>query len=393
MAANGTPEQPDNGQPPVSRPSGGPVFNIPTKWLLIGGGGAGAALLAVIAVVSLFLTGVIGGGNPQPTSVLDLVPDDANLIVRINWEQIFSNDWLADSPDVVEIDDFADYLGINRNDLSEAVIAKWSGGAAFVVKGNFDREYIRGELEDDDFEENTYRGYEVWENPENGAVALLDEYLIADSSRAVESVLKNLYNGSGSLERADSDNEMKQILDKLGSGYIVIGYTGAACRVERCEGYGVVMTEVDEAAAEGTMEIALLFRNERSAERAAADYDEVADFLEAEDDIDIEDTEAQGRFVVGVATEDFEEDSAAPAQPPPATAAPAQLSATAVPGQLSRADWISHCYNFSSTLSRGECGCVHDYFRDDGYRPVPEWRLDWERGAGIGAEAVAWCDH
>ena len=116
MAANGTPEQPDNDQPPVSRPSGGPVFNIPTKWLLIGG--AGAALLAVIAVVALFLTGIIDGGNPQSTSVLDLVPDDANLIVRINWEQIFSNDWLADSPDVVEIDDFADYLGINRNCLS-----------------------------------------------------------------------------------------------------------------------------------------------------------------------------------------------------------------------------------------------------------------------------------
>lgn len=393
MAANGTPEQPDNDQPQASRPSGGPVFNIPTKWLLIGGGGAGAALLAVIAVVSLFLTGVIGGGNQQPTSVLDLVADDANSVLRMNLKRIYGNDWLADlfdDADARDVSDIADAWGINRNDISEMVIAEWSGGAVIVMKGNFDRDYIRGELEDDDFEENTYRGYEVWENPK-GAVALLEEYLIMSDSRSVENVLKNLYNGSGSLERADSDNEMKQILDKLGSGYIVTGYTGAACRVERCEGYGFVVTEVDEAAAEGTMEIALLFRNERAAERAAADYDEVADFLEAEDDIDIEDTEAQGRFVVGVATEDFEEDSAAPAQPPPATAAPEQLSATAVPGQLSRADWISHCYNFSSTLSRGECGCVHDYFRDDGYRPVPEWQLDWERRDGIVDQALAWC--
>ena len=372
MAANGTPEQPDNDQPQVSRPSGGPVFSIPTKWLLIGGGGAGAALLAVIAVVALFLTGVIGGGNPQPTSVLDLVPDDANWVSRTNWKQIFGNDWLSDSlSSVAEIDDFASDLGINSNDLSEVVIAEWSvGGAFFVMKGNFDRDYIRGELEDDDFEENTYRGYEVWEDPAGGTVALLDEYLIAsDSSRVVESILKNLYNGSGSLEQADSDNEMKQILDKLGSGYTVTVVTGAVCRVERCEGYGVVVTEVDETAAEGTIEIALLFRNERAAERAAADYDEVADFLEAVDDIDIEDTEAQGRFVVGVATEDFEADAA----------------------PLSRSEWIAYCYNFSQTLSGEDCGCVYDYLRNDGYRPVPEWRLDWEDGAGIGAEAVAWC--
>ena len=385
MAANGTPEQPDNDQPQASRPSGGPVFNIPTKWLLIGGGGAGAALLAVIAVVSLFLTGVIGGGNPQPTSVLDLVPDDANMVLRMNLERIFRNDLLSDSFSV-GIDDLADVLGINSNDLSEMVNAEWSGGDVTVMKGNFDLDYIRDELEDNDSEENTYRGYEVWENPENGAVALLDEYLImSDSSRSVESVLKNLYNGSGSLERADSDNEMKQILDKLGGGYLVIGYTGAVCRVQRCEGYGIVVTEVDEAAAESTAEIALLFRNERAAERAAADYDEVADFLEAEDDIDIEDTEAQGRFVVGVATAA----PSAPAQPPP-TATPVPTAPAAPP---SRADWIADCYNFSPTLSSGHCGCVYDYLRDDGYRPVPEWRLDWERGAGIGAEAVAWCDH
>ena len=379
MAANETPEQPDNDQPMASRPSGGPVFNIPTKWLLIGGGGAGAALLAVIAVVALFLTGVIGGGNPQPTSVLDLVPDDANWVSRMNLKQMFDDDWVADSfSSVAEIDDFADYLGINSNDLSDAVIVEWSGVSAFVVKGNFDRDYIRGELEDNDLEENTYRGYEVWKDPE-GAVALLDEYLISSgSSRAVESVLKNLYNGSGSLEQADSDNEMKQILDKLGSGYIVTVDTGTVCRVERCEGYGIVMTEVDEVASEGTMEIALLFRNERAAERAAADYDEVADFLEAWDDIDIEDTEAQSRFVVGVATEDIDDRSNF-THPSPRTA------------QLSRADWISDCYRFSPILSSEDCDCVYDYLRNDGYNPVPRWQLDWERGAGIGAEAVAWC--
>lgn len=392
MAANGTPEQPDNDQPMASRPSGGPVFNIPTKWLLIGGGGAGAALLAVIAVVALFLTGVISGGNPQPTSVLDLVPDDANWVLRMNLKRIFGNDWYADLFEgAADFSDIAGDLGINNNDLSEMVIAAWSGGSVIVMKGNFDRNYIRGELEDNDSEENTYRGYEVWENPDGNTTALLEEYLImSDSSTAVENVLKNLYNGSGSLERADSDNEMKQILDKLGSGYTVIGYTGAACRVERCEGYGVVVTEVDEAAAEGTMEIALLFRNERAAERAAADYDEVADFLEVADDIDIEDTEAQGKFVVGVTTRDIEEDDDRSNTAPPGFINTAPTAAP-LPLQLSRAEWIAHCYQSSPTLGGGECGCVYDYLQDDGYNPVPEWQLDWERDAGIVDQALAWC--
>ena len=72
------------------------------------------------------------------------------------------------------------------------------------------------------------------------------------------------------------------------------------------------------------MEIALLFRNERSAERAADEYDEISDFLEQEDDIDIEDTEADGRFVVGIAVFDFEEESSE-AVPPAAPATPLPL--------------------------------------------------------------------
>ena len=151
------------------------------------------------------------------------------------------------------------------------------------MAGNFDLDYIREEWEDEDGEENSYRGYEVWEYPDGSASALLDGYIVAsDATRPVESVLKNLYNGAGLLERADDDNEMKQLLDRVGSGFVVFATAGEACWVERCEGYAWALTEVDESDEEGTIEIALLFRNERGAERAADDYDQVADFLEQE---------------------------------------------------------------------------------------------------------------
>ena len=37
----------------------------------------------------------------------------------------------------------------------------------------------------------------------------------ARSLESLESILKNLHNGSGSLERADDDNDMERMLDKV----------------------------------------------------------------------------------------------------------------------------------------------------------------------------------
>ena len=244
MATNETPEQPANAQPSGGQPAGG-LFGVPTKWLIIGGGGGGGVLLVVIVVVVLFLSGVIGGGNPQPTSVLDLVPDDASLVRRMDVQRIWDNDVLSDVFGLELLEDFEGGLGINSGDLSEFVIAEWGSSEIAVIKGNFDLDFMRDELEDNDAEENSYRGYEVWER-DGGAGALFDEYLVVSDNavRPVENVLKNLYNGSGSLERADEDNEMKQILDNLGSGFIVYAATGDSCQVERCEGYGWVIGSV-----------------------------------------------------------------------------------------------------------------------------------------------------
>ena len=377
---NGAPEQ---RQPGSDQPSGG-VFGIPTKWLLIGGGGGG--VLAVVIVVVLLFLFVFGGGNPQPVSALDLVPGDAEVVTRVDVAGILDNDLLADDfSHEIDLEWVEDVLGIDPEDLSEMVIAAWSGGEVAIMAGSFDLDYLREELEDSDGEENSYRGYEVWESPNGTAIALLEGYLVtSEATRPVEVVLKNLYNEAGSLEKADEDNELKQILDKVGAGYVAFATTGDdICRVERCEGYGWTMTEVDESDEEATVEIALLFRNERGAERAADDYDEVADFLEQQG-FDIEDTEADGEFVIGQAIQDLEEEeSSAPARPdrPAATAAPAvtqwPMAAPTAAAYVSRADWIDDCYNFDNLLDREQCGCVFDELADrarrEGLGPVPSW--------------------
>ncbi len=301
MAENGITEQPEAGQP--SGRSG-----ISTKWWLIIGGGAGGGVLLIIivAVVLLFVTGVIGGGLPQPSSSLDLVPEDAYRVVTADVQKILDSDYLADEFDLDDVDEIDD-LGLHPNDLSEMVFAASQDGDIIVFKGDFNLGDIRDEFEDQDGEQETYRGYEVWEDLYGGgAAALLDGYILAsDSVRAVENTLKNLYNGDGSLARAGESNEMKRILGKLGRGFVVQAAGERMCAVGRCEGYGYAVTEVDDSAAEAKIEIAFLFGNERTAERAADDYDEIADFLEYEEDIDIEDTKAEGRFVVGIAFQEL----------------------------------------------------------------------------------------
>ena len=375
---NGTPE--NTPPPPQAGPSSGGLFGIPNKWLFIGGGGGGA-LVIVIVVVVLFLF-VFGGGNPQPTSILDLVPEDAEVITRMDLARILDNDLLAD--DFFDEEDWGwleDDRGIELEDLSEIVVAVWSGGQIIVAAGNFDPDYIREELEDADNEENSYRGYEVWEGPDGGAGTLLDGYFVfSDTTRPVENVLKNLYNEAGSLERADEDNEMKQLLARIGAGHMVFATTrDDVCRVERCEGYGWAITEVDESDEEATVEIALLFRNERGAENAADDYDEVADFLEQEG-FDIEDTEADGVFVTGVAILDLaEEESSAPQQQqvPAAVAATAQAPmAFNVGNGPAKQEFVTFCSGVNGWWGPVDaCQCWWDVARGEG--ADADAILDW----------------
>lgn len=384
---NGTPEP---AQSPLesTQSSAGP-FGIPTKTLLIAGGGGGGVLVIVIVVAVLLFSGVFGGGNPQPSSILDLVPDDAELVSRMDLQRILANDLLTD--EVLDEDDWEwveDDLGISFEDLSEFVFVVWRGSEVILISGNFDLDYVRDTAEDEGSEANSYRGYEIWEDPDGSSAALLEGYfVISEAARPVENILKALYNKEGSVARADDGNELKRVLDKIPDGFMQFAVVGDNCRVERCEGYGWAITEVDEDDEESTVEIALLFRNERAAESAADDYDEVADFLEQEG-LDIEDTEADGAFVIGQATRDFlEEQGAAPAVPVmaasvAATRVPPPVEATATPVSASsgpvvaRIDWVDDCADLA--LSEGNqflprhqqmdsrtasqyCECLYDY--------------------------------
>ena len=385
MATNPSPQQPGQHPPEDSGPSRGP-FGLPARWLIIGGGAGGIVLLIAIVVVAMASSGVFSGGNPQPKSALDLVPDDAEAVRRSNVREILAVDFLADElfPNGVF---HAEHLGISDEDIDRLVTATWNSGAVDVIEGDFQLDDIRYELEDAGFEEDSYRGYEVWEFPQGGGMALLNGYIVAATSvGSVESVLKNLYNGSGSLARADDDNDMKRLFDELDDGFQVQAQLGSLCQVERCQGYVFALTEADESAERVTVRFALLFGNERAAERAADDYDEVADFLERAQGIDIEDTEADGDLVVGRAVEELGDDNSRSSNGGGRSDQRVQASASS-----QRDRWIADCdsldlsidherginhlaeLEFIVVAGENQCECVYDYLelQYDPLQPPP----------------------
>ena len=119
----------------------------------------------------------------------------------------------------------------------------------------------------------------------------------------MEEVLKILYRGSGSLVDAESDNEMKRILEKLGESPSSVDVRlDDECTVKRCQGLGFAITGYDVDEEETSGDIALLFSSERAAENAADDYDEVADFIRQDLQFEITDIRRDDEFVLASGT-------------------------------------------------------------------------------------------
>ena len=216
--------------------------------------------------------------------------------------------------------DFAESLGVSEEDLEELPlgafnadgvedieqVGAWmpSSNYLWVISGSFEFEDIRDDLDDEGFEETSYRGYEVWEGPI--FYALLEEagYVIySESEDDLEDSLGVLYRGEGAIADAE-DNDLKRVLDKLGKATFITAF-GECENVRRCQSYGIAYhTEYDIEAAGTKVDFLALFSSERAAEDAADDYDEVADAVEQGGSfgsrfLDIGDIKTDGEFVVG----------------------------------------------------------------------------------------------
>ena len=265
-----------------------------------------AALLLAAAFVQACATG--GGGSSELAGILALVPADSENVVVYDLEEIRGEE----APRALwdEVEDLSEYgleeMGVLRDELTTLVVASGDDWHLLVVEGDVDFVHVRDQLEDGDYDDDQYRGSELWEGAawRRESVALLEDQgrMVIGDAETVKRVLRTLESGSGSLSD-DADSDLGRALKRAGAGWIssaqeqCLGY-----EIRGCRAVGVSLRRgADDYLVE--MTIAALFRNERTAE---SEMDELESQLEEDSsfEFDIDDVQLDGDFVIVTASAD-----------------------------------------------------------------------------------------
>ena len=275
-----------------------------------------SAPVPVGATATPFPTRVAATATPvpqlKPTSVFSLIPAETERILWVHWDQTSDGGYLPeDRSNIADrvfgtMDFFRKDLDVSPDSVSEIVLV--NNGQMTVLKGSFDLAGVRAALERAAAEQDTYRGYELWQGGSRGGVfALFDEYIVhSGDRRLVQETLQHLYRGSGfSLGEASKNNDMVRVLDRLSDG-IIVSARVRGCAFEHCLGYGWAITDINATDNTGPIQIEFLFRNDRAATAAAAEYDGIRRHMESAYGINVQDTVPDGSFVVGAAIWEFQ---------------------------------------------------------------------------------------
>ncbi|MCY4614869.1 MAG: hypothetical protein OXC71_00540, partial [Chloroflexi bacterium] len=241
-----------------------------------------------------------------------------------------------------EAEDLSGYgleeMGVLTDELTTLVVASGDDWQLLVVEGDVDFVHVRDQLEDGDYDDNRYRGFELWEGAGwgRGSVALLEDQgrMVIGDVEAVKSVLRMLDSGSGSL-LDDADSDLGRALKRAGAGWI--SSARAQCldyAIRGCRAAGVSLRKGDDDYVVD-ITIAALFRNERTAE---SELDELENQIEEDSsfEFDIDDVQLDGDFVIVTASADeddlFEdEDDLVERESAPAPVAPTVAAARGAP--------------------------------------------------------------
>ena len=182
----------------------------------------------------------------------------------------------------------------------------WMKGLCSWLRGDLDFAHVADQLEDGGYDYDQYRGFELWEGAGRRyeAVVLFEDQgrMVMGGAEAVKSVLRILDRGSGSL-LDDADSAFGEALRRAGAGWM--SFAQEQCldyEIRGCRAVGVSLRRGDDDYLV-EMTIAVLFRNERTAE---SELDELESQLEEDSsfEFDIGDVQLDGDFVIVTASAD-----------------------------------------------------------------------------------------
>ena len=246
--------------------------------------------LTIVNVAALLESSEIPGILPAYPGVVNFLPDvtDEPDEWKEAWEDLWDGSFLGLLGEVFFLSDVTSLVLQTTEDNDSGIL----------LFGDFPWDDVREFLEDEGFEEDSYRDFEVWEVEGRGPIALLeDRGLIAHSSEQfVRDLLKALDTGEGLL---DETGELSAALYRVGEGLVLFGTTSCEASMfgadlRSCDAFA----EVIEGGDPDMIEVSgvFVFSSERRAESGMEDLQDAIEDHRTYD-ADIENTEAEGEFV------------------------------------------------------------------------------------------------
>jgi hypothetical protein len=193
-------------------------------------------LLVVSLGVLLAATAVASTGCASSsglTAMLAKVPSDTVSLKYVNAKALRNDADLEDLYDAwkASVDSRLETHGIDHGDVSIYVFGTSSDKRFTLLTGKFEMDEVREELDDRHYEEDEYRGVEVWKKEtgwgyeQDSHVALMGDLIIMGNEAGVESCIKVIKAGNASwLSKAD----INDVASRLPGGlYVDLEKAGA----------------------------------------------------------------------------------------------------------------------------------------------------------------------
>ena len=262
-------------------------------------------LLATMAVAS---AGCASGSGFS--AMLAKVPSDTVSLKYVNAKALRNDTDLEDLYDVwkTSVDSRLESHGVDHADVSVFVFGTGDGKRFTLLTGKFDMDVVRGELDDRHFEEDEYRGVEVWKkeagwgSEADSDVALMGDLIILGNEEGVESCIRVIKAGDASwLSKVDNNDVSSRLPGGLYADLEKAGLTTLFIQ-------GLEVTGISAKKQDGdTLKIAGVakFEDEDDADDAQDAIENMMDlqfnrvdvtqeglFLEASAELDIDDAES-----------------------------------------------------------------------------------------------------
>ena len=182
------------------------------------------AILGVFAIaVVITCLGCIDGGS-SAKDMAKMVPKDASIFTHFDLQTMRDDKDLEEIYEKIAevIDDDLDVVGLESEDITHmaSVIEEDGNYELVILKGDFDLEDVRDELDDANFDEDEYKGVEFWKAVSwlggDSTFAISGDMLICGDKDSVKDCIKVM---KGSEQSVYDDNEdFRDVIDRLPRG-------------------------------------------------------------------------------------------------------------------------------------------------------------------------------